>query len=142
MRAIFPTVKILGLASVASSAATSLPPSPGHAQGYPEKPIRIISPFPPGNGSVGHLAGELFNLQGYDVTTWYGFWAPAHTPRSIVLKLHSEAVRVHLLPEIKQQLAVQGLEPIGNTPEEFSAQVKAEIAKWARVAAVAGLTPE
>ena len=46
------------------------------------------------------------------------------------------------LADIRQQLATQGLEPPGNTPEEFAARVKAELAKWARVAAHAGITPE
>jgi tripartite-type tricarboxylate transporter receptor subunit TctC len=44
--------------------------------------------------------------------------------------------------ETRQQLTTQGLEPLGNTPDEFALLVKAEVAKWARVAASAGIAPE
>ena len=50
--------------------------------------------------------------------------------------------RLLALPDTRQLLTTQGLEPLGNTPEEFAAQVKAELAKWARVAANAAITPE
>jgi tripartite-type tricarboxylate transporter receptor subunit TctC len=81
-------------------------------------------------------------LRDYDVTTWYGLWGPARMPNAIVQKLHDEVVRMLALADIRQQLATQGLEPLGNTPEEFAALVKAELAKWARVAAHASITPE
>jgi len=81
-------------------------------------------------------------LRDYDVTTWYGLWGPARMPNAIVQKLHDEVVRMLALTDIRQQLATQGLEPLGNTPEEFAVLVKAELAKWARVAAHAGITPE
>ena len=81
-------------------------------------------------------------LRDYDVTTWYGLWGPARMPNALVQKLHDEVVRMLALAEIRQQLATQGLEPLGNTPQEFAALVKTELAKWARVAAHAGITPE
>jgi tripartite-type tricarboxylate transporter receptor subunit TctC len=81
-------------------------------------------------------------LRDYDVTTWYGFWAPARTPKVLVQKLHAEVVRMLALPDIRQQLATQALEPLGNTPEEFAQQIKTELAKWARVAAGAAIAPE
>ena len=81
-------------------------------------------------------------LRDYDVTTWYGLWGPARLPNVLVQRLHAEVVRMLALADVRQQLATQGLEPLGNTPEEFAALVKAELAKWARVAAHAGITPE
>ena len=81
-------------------------------------------------------------LKDYDVTTWYGFWGPARMPHALTQKLHGEVVRMLALPETRQLLTAQGMEPFGNTPEEFAALVKAELAKWARVAAHAGITPE
>lgn len=81
-------------------------------------------------------------LKDYDVTTWYGLWGPARMPAYITQKLHSEVVRTLALPETRSLLTAQGMEPLGNTPEEFSAQIKAELAKWARVAASAGISPE
>ena len=81
-------------------------------------------------------------LKDYDVTTWYGFWGPPRLPSAIVQRLHGEVVRMLALPETRQQLTTQGLEPLGNTPDEFALLVKAELAKWARVAANAGIAPE
>ncbi len=81
-------------------------------------------------------------LKTYDVTTWYGLWAPARTPNAIVQRLNAEVKTMLALPEIRQQLATQALEPLGNSPEEFAALIKAELAKWAQVAAGASITPE
>ncbi len=81
-------------------------------------------------------------LKDYDVTTWYGLWGPARMPSAITQKLHGEVMRTLALAETRQLLTSQGMEPLGNTPEAFAAQVKAELAKWARVAASAGITPE
>ena len=81
-------------------------------------------------------------LKDYDVTTWYGLWGPARLPNALTQKLHGEVLRMLALPETRQLLTAQGMEPFGNTPEEFATLVKAELAKWARVAAHAGITPE
>ncbi|MDB5812847.1 MAG: hypothetical protein JWN94_4969 [Betaproteobacteria bacterium] len=81
-------------------------------------------------------------LKDYDVTTWYGVWAPARLPNTIAQKLHAEVVRMLALPETRQLLMSQGMEPLGNTSDEFAAQIKTELAKWARVAANAAITPE
>ena len=66
-------------------------------------------------------------LKDYDVTTWYGFWAPARMPHAVTQKLHAETVRLLALPDTRQLLTTQGLEPLGNTPEEARAFLAAEI---------------
>ena len=77
-------------------------------------------------------------LKGFDANNWYGLLAPAKTPRKIVDKLNAEVVKVLNMPEIKQYLFSQGLDPAPTTPEEFGAYVKSEMAKWATVVRNAG----
>ena len=72
-------------------------------------------------------------LSDYDASSWYGFHAPAGTPRAIVDKLNHELVRIVRLPDIQEKLRQMSAEPVGNTPEQFDAFVKAEIAKWGKV---------
>ena len=72
-------------------------------------------------------------VPGYDISTWYGVWAPKGTPREIVARLHAEIAKVLRLPEIRERFAALGAEPVGNTPEEFGAYCRTELAKWAKV---------
>ena len=58
---------------------------------------------------------------------------PAGTSKEIITSLHREMVRIIALPDVKERLPTLGFEPIGSTPEEFEAQIKAEIEKWARI---------
>jgi tripartite-type tricarboxylate transporter receptor subunit TctC len=81
-------------------------------------------------------------LPGYEVYAWYGVVAPAHTPRPIIDRLHAEIAKIARDPKMKARLAGQGLELVGNTPGEFDAFIRAEVAKWAEVLARAGLKPK
>ncbi|HEY6242012.1 MAG TPA: tripartite tricarboxylate transporter substrate-binding protein, partial [Burkholderiales bacterium] len=81
-------------------------------------------------------------LPGYVSAQWYGVLAPAGTSREIVARLHDEIVRALRTPDVMQRLAADGAEPVGSSPEEFAAFIKAEIAKWAKVAGAAGIQPE
>jgi tripartite-type tricarboxylate transporter receptor subunit TctC len=81
-------------------------------------------------------------LPGYDSTQWYGVLAPAGTAREIVMRLHDEIVRALRTPEVMQRLAADGAEPVGGSPEEFTAFIKSEIDKWAKVARAAGIRAE
>ena len=81
-------------------------------------------------------------LPGYEATAWQGVLAPAGTPRDIIVKLNTEIVRVINLPEVRKQLADQGYEPAGTSPEQFAEYIKTEIAKWTRVIKYAGLKAE
>ena len=72
-------------------------------------------------------------LPGYEVVNWFGLVVPVMTPRDVVARLHSESVKVLHTPEVKEKLVAQGTDPVGSTPEEFGAFMKAETAKWARV---------
>ncbi len=72
-------------------------------------------------------------LPGFDVTNWIGMFAPAGTPADIVAKLNSEIMRVMRLPEVQSRLVTEGAKSRANTPAEFSAYQKSEIAKWAKL---------
>jgi tripartite-type tricarboxylate transporter receptor subunit TctC len=72
-------------------------------------------------------------VPGYQVTTWYGLWAPAGTPPEIVNRLQAEVVKAFAKPEVKEIWAAQGADAGGNSPAEFNTFIKAEIVKWAKV---------
>jgi tripartite-type tricarboxylate transporter receptor subunit TctC len=78
-------------------------------------------------------------LPGYSVTNWIGFFAPAGTPRDIVLKLNAEVTRVMQATEIQKRLSSEGAKFSAWTPEQFGAFVKAEQTKWAKVVKEAGI---
>ncbi len=77
-------------------------------------------------------------VPGYEVSTWFGPLAPAGTPKPVIAKLHRELTRIVQLPEIKDRLAANDFETVGNTPEEFSAFIKREILKWGKVVQASG----
>jgi tripartite-type tricarboxylate transporter receptor subunit TctC len=77
-------------------------------------------------------------LPGFNISTWYGMWAPASTPSAIVEKLSLEISHITRLPEIREKFLSLGAEPVGNTAEEFAAFNKSELAKWARIVKQSG----
>ena len=81
-------------------------------------------------------------LKGYEIVGWNGLFVPSGTPRQIVTRLHGDIAKALAQPDVKERLATMGAEPVGNTPEEFRAFVKAEIVKWAKVVKAAGLKVE
>ena len=74
-----------------------------------------------------------------DVSIWTGFVAPAATPMPIVRRLQQEVARVVCLPDIKERLNGMGLDPVGNTSEEFAKIIAADIARWTAVAKAANI---
>ena len=81
-------------------------------------------------------------VPGYEVTTFYGVSAPAKTPRPIIDRLHAEIVRALKSPDLMERLKGQGADPVGNTPEQYTAFMHAEINKWAKVIKAAGIKGE
>ncbi|HSZ95628.1 MAG TPA: tripartite tricarboxylate transporter substrate-binding protein, partial [Bradyrhizobium sp.] len=73
---------------------------------------------------------------------WYGFVAPAGTPAPIVEKLNQIAIEAMRDPVVKEKLAVQGAELIGDSPEHFHAFVESELTRWAKVIKDAGVVVE
>lgn len=72
-------------------------------------------------------------VPGYSVTGWYGLYAPAGTPQEIVRRLSEESRRALTSPDIREKLHRAGNEPVGSSPAEFAAFVRAEYDKWAKV---------
>jgi tripartite-type tricarboxylate transporter receptor subunit TctC len=81
-------------------------------------------------------------VPGYEVAGWYGILAPAKTPQPIITKLNQEIVRILHTEELKDRLSADGSEPVGNTPEQFGAHIKSEVAKWNKVVKEAGIRAE
>ena len=79
------------------------------------------------------------SLPGYQVTGWYGLYAPAGTSSDIVQRLYVESRRALMRPEVQETLRKSGNEPVASSPQEFAAFLRAEIAKWAKVAEASGL---
>ena len=77
-------------------------------------------------------------LAGYEVGSWQGVFAPAGTPPEIVKRLNAEIVKIIRMPDVNEKLTALGAEPVGNTPEEFGALVRAEVGKWADVVKKSG----
>lgn len=69
-------------------------------------------------------------LAGFEVSSWYGLFAPAKTPKPIVERIQREVAAVLQLPEIRERYLKGGFEPVANKPDEFAQQVKADLARW------------
>jgi tripartite-type tricarboxylate transporter receptor subunit TctC len=78
----------------------------------------------------------------FDVVSWWGVLTPAAVPKEIIGKLHTEIVKVLALPEIKAKFADQGADVALNTPEQFAAYIKTEIAKWGKLIKELGVKSE
>ena len=78
-------------------------------------------------------------VRGYEVVGWYGVLAPAGVPREIITRLNTEIAKALRMPELQERLLRDGAEPVGNTPDEFRAYIEADVVKWAKVIAAAGI---
>jgi tripartite-type tricarboxylate transporter receptor subunit TctC len=74
----------------------------------------------------------------FEASSWFGLLGPAGMPREIAMKIQAEVARVIKIPEIREKLVQQGVDPVGSTPDEFAAYIRAETAKWAKVVKAAG----
>jgi len=81
-------------------------------------------------------------LQGFDIQNFIGLLAPAKTPRAIVEKLSAEIARIAKQPDLVEQYARFGMEPVGSTPAEMDRFTRDQIAKWSAVLRKAGYTPK
>jgi tripartite-type tricarboxylate transporter receptor subunit TctC len=78
-------------------------------------------------------------VPGYDVVAWFGMFAPAHTPPAVIEKLNAEAKRALQTPEVARRMEIEGTDIVGNTPQQFAAEVKAEFAKWRELVKKTGM---
>jgi tripartite-type tricarboxylate transporter receptor subunit TctC len=78
-------------------------------------------------------------LPGYEVSAWFGIFAPAGVPQAVAKRLNAEFVKGMQQPDLKQRLASLGADPLTSTPEEFSTYLRSEIDKWAKVVKASGM---
>jgi len=90
---------------------------------------RTRSPALPDVPTVEEAAG----LKGFDASSWFGLFAPAGTPRTVVDKIQADVAKALALPAVRERFVAQGADPGGNTPDQFAAFIRAETEKWTRV---------
>ena len=76
---------------------------------------------------------EEAGLAGQEAYTLTGLLAPAGTPKAIVDRIHGEVVKIVAQPDVQKRLDDLGFQVVANSPDEFAAQIKTEMAKWAKV---------
>ena len=81
-------------------------------------------------------------VPGYEATQWFGLFTAGGTPTAIVERLAQETSRAVRSPDLKEKMSAEGLQPVGSTPAEFSAYLKAEMTKWAKVIKAANIKPQ
>ena len=81
-------------------------------------------------------------VPGFVITQWYGMLAPAKTPPVIVARLNKEIARILHQPDVKEKLAADGADAVGNTPEQFGAHIRSEVAKYGKLVKQIGLKAE
>jgi tripartite-type tricarboxylate transporter receptor subunit TctC len=77
-------------------------------------------------------------IPGYDITPWYGLFAPARTPKAIVSRLHKETREILNAPDLNERFRSQGVDLVTCTPDELMALIKREIPKWREVVKKSG----
>jgi tripartite-type tricarboxylate transporter receptor subunit TctC len=79
---------------------------------------------------------------GFDISQWLGIFAPAGTPRPIVDRVQADVAAALKLPDVVERLARGALAPVGSTPEQFAALLKADLDRWGSLATAIGLQPQ
>ena len=126
------TTSLLG--AQISSAFASLPALLPHLKSGRVKVLAMVGPKRIALMPEVPTLAEAVPLPGYEMTAWLGVVTVAGTPRPIVERLNSELVRIVRDPKfVKEQLLPKGLEPVGGTPEEMLAVVRAEIPRYAKI---------
>jgi tripartite-type tricarboxylate transporter receptor subunit TctC len=77
-------------------------------------------------------------LQGFDISTWFGLFAPASTSKEVIAKWNTEVAKILNSADMREKLIAQGAEPSPTTPEQFAAFVKSEFAKYAKIVKASG----
>ena len=127
----------------------------GHVHAYFSSPTAVIAHVKAGKLKALAISGTNrtpalpdvptfaeAGLPGFDAGTWAGILAPAATPKEIVNKLSSEIAAIMKLPDIREQLTAQGLEPFVTTPEQFAALIRADTERFGRIIKAANIKME
>jgi tripartite-type tricarboxylate transporter receptor subunit TctC len=82
------------------------------------------------------------SVPGYEVLTWYGVFVPRRTPPALIERLHLAIAAAVNNQDTRERMTALGADAATNTPAEFAAMVREEIAKWGKVVRSAGIAPE
>lgn len=85
---------------------------------------------------------EEAGYPGFADDTWVGLFVPAGTPAALVAKLNADIAQVIRQPEVGERIAAAGFQPVGGSSSEFTAYVKEEVGRWARIVRATGVTGE
>jgi tripartite-type tricarboxylate transporter receptor subunit TctC len=83
---------------------------------------------------------DELGLKGFDATTWHGLVAPSRTPKDVLATLHRATVAALADAAVRKSLGDLGVDIVGNTPEQFTTYIKAEIPKWTAIVKASGAT--
>ena len=81
-------------------------------------------------------------LAGYEISSWFGLFAPAATPPAVIDRLYRESAKALQSAEVRERFAQEGAEPVGNSPAEFAAYVRSEYARYGRIVKGIGIKAE
>src|SRR5262245_21926160 len=81
-------------------------------------------------------------LPGYEASSWFGVVAPAGTPPAVIARLHKEIATAVRSPAMQERFAASGARMVGDSPDQFAAQIRAERARWGEVIKAANITPQ
>jgi tripartite-type tricarboxylate transporter receptor subunit TctC len=116
----------------------NLPPAMGHIKAGRIKALAVTtrtrSKFVPELPTM-----DEAGLKGFETVAWFGLLAPTGSPADAIAKTRDEVARILQTPELQARIDSLGAEPVGNTPQEFAAIIRADIAKWRRVVDQAGI---
>jgi tripartite-type tricarboxylate transporter receptor subunit TctC len=79
---------------------------------------------------------------GYEASSWFGIAAPAGTPPAVIARLHKEIAAAVRTPAMQERFAKSGARLVGDTPEQFAAQIKSERVRWGEIIKAANITPQ
>lgn len=132
-----PVLRIAAVACMAAWITQPLFAAPADtAKDYPRKPIRLIAPFVAGAGSDTTARTIALKVSEH----WDQQVVVDKVPRAIVAKLNAAMAVALKAPEVVKRLGADGSTPVGSSPEQFSAHVKSEIARWRKLVKDAGLS--
>jgi tripartite-type tricarboxylate transporter receptor subunit TctC len=81
-------------------------------------------------------------MKALDFASWYGIWAPKGLPADLVTKIQTEVTKIAERPDVKEQFALLGFEPIGSTPDYFAKYIGEEMTKYERIIKDANIQAE
>lgn len=116
----------------------TIPAVSGHVKGGALRGLAVTSSKRAANFPDMPTMSEA-GVPGYEASTWGGCFAPAGTPANVIAKLNAELNKALSAPDVRARAATLDIEIVGGTPQRFGDYVKAEMAKWIKVAKVVGI---